>query len=333
MKPIIVKSPTRVDLAGGTLDMWPLYLLVGEAVTVNVAIDIFTTAEIHPLEDSQIVLDSKDLNLTKKYANLQECLSDTDPRMTLLQAQIRYWKPQRGFILKTQSDSPVGGGLGGSSSLTISCMKAFQQFTSADKKDVYQMVRVASNIEAQILNTPTGTQDYFPAITGGLSILQYGIDGVQQETQSIDQSTFAENFLLVYTGKAHHSGLNNFEVLQNAVNKNAKTIQALNDIKVIANDMAQVCRKKDWNQLTHLFQREYEARIRLAPSFSSPEIEQLAEVSLKNGASAVKICGAGGGGCVLIWCKDQQRGRVAESCQNAGFQVLSARPVDLLGSH
>ncbi|RYF31225.1 MAG: hypothetical protein EOO38_31710, partial [Cytophagaceae bacterium] len=122
---IHIKSPTRVDLAGGTLDLWPLYLLVGgSASTVNVAIDIYTHAILESRDDAAIVLESKDLQLKKEYGNLAEALADTDPRMILLQTQLRYWQPKQGFSLVTKSDSPVGGGLGGSSSLTISLMKA-----------------------------------------------------------------------------------------------------------------------------------------------------------------------------------------------------------------
>lgn len=327
MQKIVVKSPTRVDLAGGTLDLWPLYLFINGASTVNVAINIYTVAEITPHADSTVILESADLKLKKVYANLQEALSDPDPQMILLQTQLRYWMPQQGFALKTSSQSPVGGGLGGSSSLTISLMKAFAQFCGKPFRDVHQMVHVAHNIEAEILNTPTGTQDYYPAASGGLNILRYNYDGISQEVLPVAQTPLAEKFMLVYTGKAHHSGLNNFEVMKDSVVKDPETLQALRDLKTIAIETEQAIRGGRWNDLGALFKREFEARVRLAPEFSSPEINKLAEVSLQNGAEAVKICGAGGGGCVLVWCPPQNQEGVARACQKAGFQVMDAKPV------
>lgn len=327
---IHIQSPTRVDLAGGTLDLWPLYLFVGGAVTVNVAIDIYTHAIIEPRADKKVQLHSKDLSLTKEYANLQEALADTDPRMVLLQTQLRYWQPKEGFSLTTQSDSPVGGGLGGSSSLTISLMKAFAKFTGFTFKDNHHIVNVAHNIEAEILNTPTGTQDYYPAVSGGLNILKYDYNGIQQDVQKVEGSPLAQHFLLVYTGKAHHSGLNNFEVMKGSITKDATTLKALRDIKEIAVRTEAAVRSERWNALPGLFKEEYEARIRLAPAFSSPEIETLNQVSLQNGAEAVKICGAGGGGCVLIWTPENKKEGVASACQKAGFQVLPTRPVNPL---
>lgn len=330
MKSIIVRSPTRVDLAGGTLDLWPLYNFVGGATTVNIAIDIMTTAEITPLENGRIELISDDLGFQKSFASLDECLKDSDTKLALLKSQLQYWKPRHGFRLQTRSESPVGGGLGGSSSLTVSLLKAFNQFCQGNLTEVHSLVNVAHNIEAQVLNTPTGTQDYYPAASGGINVLRYSSDGIQQEVLDRETSILAQNFMLVYTGKAHHSGLNNFEVLTKAVQKEAQTLQALKDLKLIADETAQAVKAGQWNQLPGLFQREFKARVKLAPAFSSPEIEKLAEVSLNAGAGAVKICGAGGGGCVLVWTEPSTREQVRKACENSGFQVLPAKPVGKL---
>ncbi|MBC7371938.1 MAG: galactokinase [Bdellovibrionaceae bacterium] len=328
---IHIQSPTRVDLAGGTLDLWPLYLLVGgSASTVNVAIDIYTHAILENRNDDSIRLESKDLNLVKDYKNLAEALADTDPRMILLQTQLRYWKPQKGFSLTTKSDSPVGGGLGGSSSLTISLMKAFAQFTGHKFQNTHELVHIAHNIEAEILNTPTGTQDYYPAVSGGLNILKYDYNGIRQEVLQVENSPLAQHFLLVYTGKAHHSGLNNFEVMKGSIAKDPTTLKALKDIRDIAIATEQVVRAGEWRKLPALFRAEFEARVRLAPAFTSPEIEKLNQLSLQNGAEAVKICGAGGGGCVLVWTPENKKEGVESACQKAGFQVLATRPVNPL---
>jgi len=330
MSTIIVRSPTRVDLAGGTLDLWPLYNFVQGATTVNIAIDIMTTAEITPLEGGKIELISDDLNFRKSFSSLKECLADSDTKLSLLKTQLQYWKPEQGFRLQTRSDSPVGGGLGGSSSLTISLLKAFNQFCKGSLNEVHQTVEVAHNLEAQVLNTPTGTQDYYPAASGGINILRYSADGITQEVLDRETSILAQNFMLVYTGKAHHSGLNNFEVLTKAVQKDPQTMKALWDLKTISNETAEAVKKGYWQDLPKLFQREFKARVALAPAFSSPEIDKLAEVSLQAGAAAVKICGAGGGGCVLVWTEPSAKERVKTACQKAGFQVLAARPVGKL---
>ncbi len=328
MKTIKTKSPTRVDLAGGTLDLWPLYNFLGGASTINVAIDIYTEVELTPFADStRIELISEDLKYQREFDNLEQCLQDKDRHLDLLKAQLSYWHPQKGFSLRTRSQSPVGGGLGGSSSLTISLLKAFSIFCEKPFASVHQLVQVAHHLEAQVLNTPTGTQDYYPAASGGINVLHYSANGIEQEVLDRETSELAKHFLLVYTGKAHHSGLNNFEVLTHAVQKHPQTMQALHDLKKIAEATFHACHDHQWQELPKLFQQEFKARVALAKAFSSPEIEKLAEVSLQAGAEAVKICGAGGGGCVLVWVSPTSREKVVHACQTAGFQVLDAKPV------
>jgi D-glycero-alpha-D-manno-heptose-7-phosphate kinase len=333
---IRIKSPTRVDLSGGTLDMWPLYNFVGSARTINLAIDIWTTAELIQKSDRTIDIESVDYQQIWKFKNTDDFLSALDPKLNLFQSVIKPFSQlypneiQKGFSLKTKSESPIGGGLGGSSSLVISMLKAFSNLTNHKFDSTNDLVHWAHNIEACVLNTPTGTQDYYPAVTGGLSFIDYKASGILQMVIDPKNTPFAENFLLVNTGKSHHSGLNNFEVLKSAVQQDQKVMSALREIKKISDEMFNVIQTKQWLKLPDLFQREYQARIQLTPAFSSPEIERLSEISLKNGAEAVKICGAGGGGCVLVWVKNEYRQKVIDACEKEKFQCLPAKPVSPL---
>ncbi|MFP5519089.1 MAG: galactokinase [Bdellovibrionia bacterium] len=322
-----IQSPTRVDLAGGTLDMWPLYNFVHGAKTVNVAIDIYTEAALEPRSDSKIIFESPDLKARIEYQSFQEAMSDQSGVWALNQSVIRFFKPEQGFQLITRSQSPVGGGLGGSSSLTITLLKTFSQWLKRPFPSTHQMVHVAHNMEAELLNTPTGTQDYYPAVSGGVNILSYGAEGIDHKVLTVDGSELSSNFMLIYTGKAHHSGLNNFEVLKKAVARDKQTLQALRQIKEIAEATAKAVENRYFHLLPELFVQEYSARTLLCEDFSSDEIRTLHKLSLEHGAQALKICGAGGGGCVLVWCAPQNQESVRSACQRAGFQVLAAKPV------
>lgn len=329
---IICKSPTRVDLAGGTLDMWPLYSFVGSATTINVAIDIWTSAEFKLRTDSKLIFRSPDLKKEWEFAELTEFLTSQDPSISFYQIIFSHFKDEllklnSGFELTTTSQSPIGGGLGGSSSMTISILKAIYQLLKLPLPQVHDIVYLAHNIEAEMLRTPTGTQDYYPAVTGGLSYIEYSASRVEQKILSLDNTPFADHFLLVYTGRSHHSGLNNFEVLKAAVNGDAQVISALKTIKSISDELREAIENKAWSLIPDIFRREYHARIQLTPAFTSPEIEKLSEICLAAGALAVKICGAGGGGCVLVWVSPENRERVVSACQKEKFQCLNAKPV------
>jgi D-glycero-alpha-D-manno-heptose-7-phosphate kinase len=324
---ITFKSPTRVDLAGGTLDCWPLYLFLGDPLTVNVAIDIFTTASLIPSEDSKVVLITKDLGKEKTYAGLADALSDTEPAFDLVRAHLEYWKNEigsRGFSLSTASDSPVGGGLGGSSSLCISLLKVFQKWLGKKLAEA-DVVRLASHLEARILLKPTGTQDYFPPLEGGLCFITYGAEGPSCVRSKIEDDVFKDRFVLVYTGRSHHSGINNWQVIKDWLDGDARTRTALQDLALISKSMGEALMRKEHHRLPEIFEKEYEARTRLSEGFSSPEIRRLHDIAKSHGAQT-KICGAGGGGCVLLWSHDRKAGALRLAVEAQGFKVLPAKP-------
>lgn len=326
--PHYFKSPTRVDLAGGTLDLWPIYSILGEVLTINVGINIFTHCGIKPRTDKKIIINSLDFNKSWEFENLQSCISSSNDNIGFYKSHFLFWKPELGFEITTKSESPVGGGLGGSSSLSISVFKAFSQWLGVSDYNSYKMVTTCSNIEAQILHTPTGTQDYFPAIRGGLNRLEYSFSGVRWSVDK-DTSFLDDQFTLIYTGRSHHSGLNNWQVLQKFIDKDKKTFKCLEAIASVAQSVDMALKNKNRNALAQGFENELNFRRELSPAFTSPEIEILAKWSQKN-SIPLKICGAGGGGCVLaIYDHKNDQFDLKSLVKNFGGKILDVNPVAL----
>ncbi len=323
---ISVKSPTRIDLAGGTLDCWPINALLSPVTTINVGISIMTQADLTVRDDSKIIIKSRELNTTFQFNNLKECLNCNDSKFSLFLNHINYWNPDFGFELYTQSDSPVGGGLGGSSSLSVSIFKSFMKTLNVEM-DEYEIVRACSGIEAKVLKTPTGTQDYFPPIEGGINIIDYNFGWPKVQRLSVENLEINNHISIFYTGRSHHSGINNWQVLKKFIDGDSTTIQALECIAQVAVEMRSCILAREWEKIPELFKREFDARMDLAESFSSPEIEKLAKIAMENGGDAIKICGAGGGGCIFIWSRPENKKKVIEACELQGFKYLDAHLV------
>ncbi|MFK8137629.1 MAG: galactokinase [Bdellovibrionales bacterium] len=322
MESVKVTSPTRVDLAGGTLDLWPIYNFLDKPVTINLAIDVFSNADLKVRSDKKVILDSKDLNKSVEYENIDACLADEECELVLLQEVVRFYEPNMGFHLSTWSESPVGAGLGGSSSLCISIMRAFEKSLGLEL-EVNELVNAAHNIESRLLKTPTGTQDYFPPRLGGALALHYKKNKIYTETLDLPKEILANHLVLVYTGRPHHSGLNNWQVLKSLIDGDEKTLDCLKKLNEVSKDLLETIRAKQWQNITELFKREYQHRVALSSVFTSPEIERLASETQAKGASAIKICGAGGGGCVLLWCQDPiSKPAVEQQVEQMGFKIL-----------
>ncbi|SVD42745.1 uncharacterized protein METZ01_LOCUS395599, partial [marine metagenome] len=168
-------APARIDLAGGTLDIWPLYLQFGNPPTLNAAINLYATVKLTPRNDQRIIVESKDLRRKVDFKSI-EYLPDKHP-LNLILKTIKFYRPKKGLNILTSSDAPPGSGIGGSSALNIALHGALNAFTQKGltKK---QILEVAKNIETQVISVPTGWQDYFPPLYGGVRSVRPGFDKV-----------------------------------------------------------------------------------------------------------------------------------------------------------
>ena len=321
-----VQSPLRIDLAGGTLDCWPLYILLGKSITLNFSIDIHTAVILEKIEQGiEIVL--KDLKYQKTFKNLNEFLECPDESLALIQRVVSYFQPSFCFSLKTSSQSPLGGGLAASSSLMISTLKAFFKACERERPSDLEFIKLASHLELQLLGYPTGTQDYFPLLKPGFHAIHYHLEGIRSEILDLKAQDFQKQFFLVDTGVPHQSGLNNWHVIKNVIEKNRTTLNALHSLNEVSFEVYETLKKKNFQSLAPLLTKEYESRTQLSSSFSSPRIKELRDLVLKHGGQEVKICGAGGGGCVMVWCPFEQQNKIKEECRKNQFLIIPASPL------
>lgn len=322
MQKITIRSPIRVDLAGGTVDCWPLCQIIPGASTINYGLELFSYVELET-QAQGITLHSADLNWEKSFSSREDLLSTQDPQLLLFQVVIEQFPEVPSFRLSTRSESPVGAGLGGSSSLVISLIKAFRKVSGRELSDL-KMVELACNLETRLLGKPAGTQDYFPAVYGGVNLIEYVPQGPKWSHIKANTDFLGELGVLVYTGRAHHSGLNNWEVIQKALNGDSKVLGALQEVSRIAGEMKNALQTGQKDKVFHLFKEELVARLRLAPAFSSPEIEKLAQLAEEYKA-ALKICGAGGGGCVLVLAHTiDEKNKIKHKIESLGYKCFSA---------
>lgn len=135
--------------------------------------------------------------------------------------------------------------------------------------------------------------------------------------------------MLVDSAVAHFSGLNNWEVFKGQIERNETVTKNLAEIAAAARDMRTALVEQRYADVPAIMTREMAARKRLAPGVSSPEIEKIAEAAASEGGAA-KVCGAGGGGMVLVWAVPGTKEKVAAAIRAAGFKIIAFR-VDLRG--
>lgn len=320
---IVAHAPCRVDLAGGTMDIWPLYLFHPGAVTVNFAVNILTRCRITPLPGRQIRLKSIDTNREEEFADFDQLCAAGKYKHPLAAYIVRFFAPQAGFEMETNSESPAGAGISGSSALMIASTAALARFTQR-KLNREEIREIAQNVEAQLIKVPTGCQDYYPALYGGLSAIHLRADGLHRAAIPLAPEELDSRFVLAYTGAPRQSGINNWEVFKAHIEGDKRVFRNFQQIGEIARAMLAALEHADWDNVARLLREEWKLRKTNAPGISTPLIEKLMTVALRNGAVAAKVCGAGGGGCVVFLTQPETRESAAAAIRSYGGQVLPA---------
>ena len=318
---VVAQAPCRADLAGGTIDLWPLYLFHPGALTLNFAVNILTTCRVTPLRGKQIHLRSLDTKKDEHFPNFEALQKAKRFRLPLAARLLQFFSPLQGVLVETNSESPAGAGISGSSALMIATTAALARFTGRHLT-LEQMRVIAQNIEAQIINVPTGCQDYYPALYGGVSAIHLDADGIHREAVLVAPEEIESRFVLAYTGAPRQSGINNWEVFKAHINGDKRVHRNFENICQIARAMHQAMVRTEWNEVARLLREEWKLRRANAPGISTPLIDKLIAVANKNGCEAAKVCGAGGGGCVIFFVEKGAASRVATAIGDNGGRVL-----------
>ncbi len=317
---IAARAWCRVDLAGGTLDIWPLGLLHPQARTINVAVDLAVTVQLRPLERGYRVRQAEDL---AEAATVEELARNPRAALIGVAASALGLSP---FEADLASASPRGGGLGASSAMTVAFIAAAEEAFDLPRSEPHARVALARDLEARLMGLPTGVQDHYPALLGGALEIRPLPGGERVRRLAVDLEALAASLLVVYSGQSHFSAGNNWQVVRRRLEGEAEITELFEGIAGTAAELAPALEAGDLPKVGELMSREWSYRRRLAEGISTPVLEDLLQAAAGQGAWGGKACGAGGGGCLAVLCPAERRDAVAAALASAGGQVLAARP-------
>jgi len=315
---IISSAPTRIDLAGGTIDIWPLYLFHEGASTLNAAISLRAHAEIETRTDGGIELRSLDTDRTVRAARWSD-LHDTSD-LPLLALLARHYRLENA-TLTTRGESPAGAGIAGSSALTIAMCGALARWTNAPQ-DAEHLLQVAMNVECQTIRVPTGVQDYRPALYGGIAAIELGVADIRRVALDVDPQELERRIVLAYTGAPRNSGTNNWDITKRHTDGDRHLFDCFERIRDTAFAMRTSLERGDWDEVGRQIAIEWDNRKRLAPGVTTPTIDDLIARAKAAGATAAKVCGAGGGGCLFCYGPPAARPAIADQLAAGGARLL-----------
>jgi D-glycero-alpha-D-manno-heptose-7-phosphate kinase len=314
-------APTRIDLAGGTLDIWPLYLFHERAQTINAAISLRARCTIQPRRDRGLTIVSDDTGRRVDVAHWSE-LRDTH-ELKLLGRLLHYFQADS-IEMHTRSESPMGAGIAGSSALNIAVCGALIAWSGQPRSDA-DLLQIAMNVEAQAIDVPTGAQDYRPALYGGISAVELNVDGIRRVHLPVAAPELERRLVLAYTGASRNSGINNWEVTKRHIDGDREVQRRFDRIRDIAGSMREALERGDWREVGLQVAEEWENRKGLAPGVTTPEIDAMLAAARAAGALGGKVCGAGGGGCLFCLGEPDRVPAIRDAIASHGGRLLDFR--------
>jgi len=327
---IRARAPLRLGLAGGGTDVSPYCELYGGLV-LNATIDKYAYAVIEPQPGARTV--------RFVAADRQQAVESEAMPLLALDGQLDLHKGVYNRIVRdfnggrplpltmtTHADAPPGSGLGSSSTLVVSMVKAFVEWLNLPLGE-YDIARLAYEIERVDVGLSGGRQDQYAATFGGFNFMEFhGNERVVINPLRIKNWILSEleaSLLLYFGGVSRDSATIIDEQSANVKRNEGAAIEAMHVLKAEAIAMKENLLKGDFDGLVESLRSGWEAKKKMARSISNPRIEETYELAERAGMRAGKISGAGGGGFMMLLVDPVRRMDVVRALQATDGQVLT----------
>lgn len=337
------KAPTRIDLAGGTIDLWPLYLFLERPTTINLGINLFAETELTETVAQEsgrgkVILRSDDQNREQELRWDDLAGARVPPQLELHLKLLRHFalsrKPGTDLKIKTQARSPAGAGLGGSSTLSISIVGALASWAQGSPinplEDGERWIDIVRDVETTVIGVPAGVQDYYGAMFGGLQSLHWGAGRHRRESLPEELLKEVESrLLLFYSGQSRNSGINNWALFKGFIDKQDDIPARFSKINQATRKLETCLLEHRWVDAADAIGEEWATRKTLAQGISTPEINEAFALAHKIAPeSSGKICGAGGGGCFFVYVpQTREKQAVQDAITALGIKALAFQAV------
>lgn len=317
------KAPYRVSFGGGGTDMAPYCVDHGGCV-INTAIDRHIYVSIKPREDKKVRVISIDYNKEKTFEIGDK---NYDEDFELFKGIINVLGIKDGFEITSYSELPAGSGMGGSSTLCVALIGAFNAYYDLNLS-IHDIALKAYEIERVELQQKGGYQDQFAAAYGGFSFVEFTnevkVTPIKTSEDMINELQYC--LVLCYVGGSHFSSSIQDDVLKGYQFEKKSYMEAMEDLKNVAHSMRKIVESNNLRKLSEfgeVLHQGWLAKKSLSSKISNRNIENFYLTSRKFGTLGGKLLGAGGGGHLLLFCESDKKYRVIQEMENIGSKIIN----------
>jgi len=302
------RAPVRVSLAGGGTDVSP-YTEEHGGMVVNLAISRYAYAELMLTRDPGLHFCSRDTGEELTASSLAQLTYDG--KLDMLKAVTRsFHRYDSGVRLWAASSVPPRSGLGGSASLFIALIGAFNHLEREYRRDLHELAELAWRIERDELQNLGGRQDQYAAAFGGLNFIEFkGHDFVRVNPLKLSSGMIyeLERRLLLFNIGERTLASGNIIERQMAAMSSGKNVEALHSTKELCLEMKYSLIRGNLDDVGRMLNRAWQHKKQFTDGISDPRIDGVYDALMHAGALGGKLTGAGGGGHMIVYAPLSRR--------------------------
>jgi D-glycero-alpha-D-manno-heptose-7-phosphate kinase len=312
---INARAPLRLGLAGGGSDVSPYCDTFGGQV-LNATIGRYAYAQLELNDTNHLRFESLDRATSVQVDDFAKRPKTLELHWAVYKAIISKFNSGKkiNLSLKTYTDAPVGSGLGGSSTLVVAMIKAFDKLLELNLTN-YEIASLAFEIERVDCGLQGGRQDQYSAAFGGFNFMEFSRDESRVTPLQIAPRVIAEleaSLILFFTGVSRESGKIILDQ-SNSINESGKSLDAMHDLRLEAARMRDSLESGNFEELISSMRMGWESKKRTSAAVSNQHLDSIYSTAIEAGALAGKVSGAGGGGFMLFFAPIENRSNVLQA--------------------
>jgi D-glycero-alpha-D-manno-heptose-7-phosphate kinase len=296
---IYVRSPLRVSFAGGGTDLPSYYNQGTPGHVVSATIDLYVYVSLKDMFDANVRVHHAEIETEPIASRIRH------PYTRIALEELGLFKGVE--VVLTSDVMTTGSGLGASSAILSSLIKACSTFRGNEISDKDKLAEATYELEQKAGNAG-GKQDQYATVFGGFNSITFQTEGVDVRPVKISGDklqALEKNCFLVFTNLARHSNQVQKKLENNLhdqrVNAYLDSLQHLSK-QFLAELESDHC---DFTILGKLLHEGWLLKKNINDSTSNPYIDQLYETLQHKGIVGGKILGAGNGGFFLAFARDE----------------------------
>ncbi len=286
---IIIRVPLRISIAGGGTDLPSYYSKFGSTF-ISAAINKYIYITYHR---SQF-----DPRIRLRYSRMEEVDKVDDIQNEIIRETFRLHNIKNNVELTSHAEIPSGTGLGSSGSFGVGILHAIYPDTTEEF-----LAEEATRIQINILNKPIGVQDQYVAAFGGGRVYEINKDGNVNRGRWMNIDKLEDTLALFFTGFKRDAN----EVLRTQKENPEQMEESLHNTQRLCFETIEAFKNEDFRKYGEIMNEHWEYKKQRSSLMTNPQIDEMYNLALKNGAVGCKLVGAGGGGFLLCYTDNKEK--------------------------